>query len=118
HDHSLRVASANLVRGLAEGRLRERIEEAEGIAPLVDTASDPYAITGMLNPFAYALFAVGRYADSLEATDKQIAIAEEFGLPFVIPHAAVNQACSFTALRDFAEARRALRVVEKHARDG
>ena len=70
----------------------------------------------MLNAFAYALFAAGQYRDALAAADKEIAIAEEFELPFVIPYAEINRACALTALREFAEARRALGVVEKRVR--
>ena len=98
------------------GPLREHIEAAQGRVALVDTASDPYASTSMLNVFAYALFAAGQYRDALAAADKEIAIAEEFELPFVIPYAEINRACSLTALREFAEARRALGVVEKRVR--
>ena len=83
---------------------------------LVETASDPYASTSMLNVFAYALFAVGQYEDALAAADKEIAIAEEFELPFVIPYAELNRASSLTASREFAKARRALAIVEKCVR--
>ena len=116
HDHALRVANANLYLGFERGPLREHIEAAQGCVALVDTASDPYASTSMLNSFAYSLFAAGQYRDALAAADKEIAIAEEFELPFVIPYAEINRACSLTALREFAEARRALRVVEKRVR--
>ncbi|MDX6479855.1 MAG: hypothetical protein QOG85_365 [Gaiellaceae bacterium] len=113
HDHALRVAASNLQLGLVHGPLRERIEAAEGRVALVDTASDPYASTGMLNLLAYGLFGVGRYTDALKAADKEIAIAEEFELTFVVPYAQINRASAFVALREFAEARRALRVVQK-----
>ena len=61
---------------------------------LVDTASDPYASTSMLNAFAYALFAAGRVSGTRSRRRiKEIAIAEEFELPFVIPYAEINRAC-------------------------
>jgi ATP/maltotriose-dependent transcriptional regulator MalT len=116
HDHALRIATANLELGLKRGPLHECVELAESYVPLVDTASDPYTSTSMLNLLAYAMFAAGQYRDALAATDKEIAIAEEFELPFVIPYAEVNRACSFTALREFVAARRALSVVEKRIR--
>ncbi len=118
HDHALRVANANLHLAFEGGHLREHIDVAQGHMALVDTASDPYASTSMLNALAYALFAVGQYRDSLAATDKELAIAEEFELPFVIPYAEINRACSLTATRDFAGARRALGAVEKRVRIG
>jgi len=116
HDHALRVATANLNLGLLDGPLGEHIEAAEVSVALIETASDPYASTSMLNLFAHALFCVGRYRDSLAAADKEKAIAEEFELPFVIPHAEINRACALIALREFGEARAALRIVEKRVR--
>ena len=116
HDHALRVATANLRLAFEGGRLREHIDAAHSRVALVDTASDPYASTAMLNALAYALYAAGQYPDSLVAADKEISIAEEFELPFVVPYAEINRACALTATRRFAEARRALRVVEKRVR--
>ena len=118
HDHVLRVATANLHLGFNRGPLRVHLEAAEGCVALVDTASDPYVGTSMLNAFAGTLFAAGQYREALAAADKEIAIAEEFGLAFVIPYAEINRACSLTALREFGEARRSLGVVEKRVRTG
>jgi DNA-binding CsgD family transcriptional regulator len=84
----------------------------------VDTATDPYVSTGLLNIYSYSLFVAGRYADALSAADKEVAIAAEFELPFVTPHAQLNRACALTALRAFGEARRALRVVERRPQAG
>src|SRR5262249_46997380 len=109
HDHALRVATANLYLGFERGPLREHIEAARSRVALVDSSSDPYASTSLLNQVAYVSFAVGQYRDALAAADREIAIAEEFDLPFVIPYAEINRACALTAMRRFAEARRALR---------
>jgi ATP/maltotriose-dependent transcriptional regulator MalT len=116
HDHALRVVTANLYLGLKHGRLREHLGLAETEVALVGTASDPYATTSMLNAFAHGLFIAGRYRDALIAADKEIAIADEFELPFVIPYAEINRASALTALREFAAARQALRTVERHVR--
>jgi len=116
HDHALRIATANLHLGLKVGSLRERLGAAEACVALVGTASDPYVTTSMLNTVAHGLFVTGQYGDALATADKEIAIAEEFGLPFVIPYAEINRACSLTASREFAEVRRALSVVEKRVR--
>lgn len=113
HDHALRIANANLQQALRRGPLREGLASAEGYVALVETASDPYASTSMVNSLAYALFATGQYRSALAAADKEIEIAEEYELAFVIPYAEHIRACSLAALREFAEARRALRVVEK-----
>ncbi len=113
HDHALRIANANLQLGLRRGPLREALASAEGCVALVDTASDPYASTSMVNSLAYGLFATGQYRSALAAADREIEIAAEYELAFVIPYAELIRACALTALREFAEARKALRVVEK-----
>jgi LuxR family maltose regulon positive regulatory protein len=116
HDHALRIANASLYLGLERGPLHEHLEAAQSRVALVDSASDPYAMTSLLNVVAYGLYAVGQYGDALAAADREIEIAEEFELSFVIPYAEINRACSLTALRAFAEARRALSIIEKPAR--
>jgi DNA-binding CsgD family transcriptional regulator len=116
HDHALRVATANLDLGLLRGGLREYLEAAHGLVALVETASDPYAITSMLNVFADRLFLAGHYREALAAADKEIAVAEEFELAFAIPYAEISRAGALTALREFAAARRALGVVERRVR--
>jgi LuxR family maltose regulon positive regulatory protein len=113
HDHALHVATAILCLAFERGPLREHVEGAQSSRALIDNSSDPYASTALLNQVAFASFAVGEYGDALAAADEEIAIAEEFELPFVIPYAEVTRACALTAMREFAGARRALSVVEK-----
>jgi ATP/maltotriose-dependent transcriptional regulator MalT len=116
HEHVLRVASADLHHGFLDGQLRERVEAAEGSVALVDTCSDPYASTSFLSALAYALFATGEYRGAIALAEKEIAIATEFGLSFATPYGEINRAHALIALREFAEARRALSGVEKHLR--
>jgi ATP/maltotriose-dependent transcriptional regulator MalT len=118
HDHAIRTATAALHLGVTRGHLRERLEEAEGQVSLADRTVDPYASTSLLNAYSYALFAIGRYRDALEAADREADIAAEFELTFVTPHAEINRASALTALREFAEARRALSIVERWASGG
>jgi len=116
HEHVLRVASAELYRGFLEGQLRERVEAAEGRVALVDTCSDPYASNSFLNALAYALAATGKYREAIALAEKQLAIATEFGLSFATPYGEIHRARALIGLREFAEARRTLRGVEKHLR--
>ncbi len=53
-------------------------------------AADPYASTSLLNAYSSALQMCGRYSDALQATDKEAAIASEFGLTFVTTYAELN----------------------------
>jgi DNA-binding CsgD family transcriptional regulator len=114
HEYSLRVASADLQRAFLDGPLRERLEAAAGRVPLVDMCSDPYASTSFLTGVAYGLLATGEYRDAIAIADKEIAIATEFGLTFATAYGEMTRVQAFIALREFAEARRALRVLEKH----
>jgi LuxR family transcriptional regulator, maltose regulon positive regulatory protein len=117
-NHALRIATANLQLGFNRGRFREQIEAAEGHAALADSTADPYVSTSMLNAYSYALLLTGQYRDALGAADREISIAEEFELLFVVPYAQINRACALTALREFAGARNALRIVERRALAG
>jgi ATP/maltotriose-dependent transcriptional regulator MalT len=116
HGHALRVSTANLRLGFVHGPLLEHLDSAQTRAALVDGCSDPYASTSFLNNVACGLCASGQYDEALTTADKAIAIAEEFELPFVIPYAEVTRAGALTATRRFAEARRAVSVVEKRVR--
>jgi LuxR family maltose regulon positive regulatory protein len=116
HDYALRVATANLQLALNGGPLRRHLGAAETRVALVGTASDPYATTAMLNLFAHASFVAGQYGGALAAADREIAIANEFELPFVLPHAEINRAGALTGLRELAAARQALQIVEKRVR--
>jgi ATP/maltotriose-dependent transcriptional regulator MalT len=116
HDHALRVATANLQLAFIRGPLLGHIEAAQGCVALVETASNPYVSTAMLNVLAFALFVTGQYRDALSAAETECAIAEEFELPFVIPYAELNRASALTASREFGRARQALSVVERRIR--
>lgn len=113
HNHALRIATAYIHVGWASGAFRERLEAAESLVGLADSSADPYARTALLNAYAYALSLSGRYADSVAAAENELSIAAEFELSFVAPYAQVTRAYALIALREFSEARRALRSIEK-----
>lgn len=115
HNHALRIATAKVYLGFNYGKLRERVDAAEECVALADRAADPYASTSLLNAYSSALQMCGRYSDALKATDKEAAIASEFGLTFVTTYAELNRTAALTALREFAGARRALSIVERQA---
>jgi LuxR family maltose regulon positive regulatory protein len=118
HDYQLRLATAELSLGRLYGSLGDRIEFAESRLALVNRAEDPYASTAMLNGLAYGLNLTGRYSEALAMADRELDIADAFGLGFVEPHAQTNRAFALTALRRFGDAGRALGVIEKRLRDG
>jgi LuxR family maltose regulon positive regulatory protein len=112
-DHELRVATAQVHLGLMRGPLAEWIQAAEPTVTLVDQAEDPYASTALLNVYADALTAAGRYRDGLTATEQELSIAEEYGLDFVVAYAQVNKIRALVGLRQFGAARRALAIVDR-----
>lgn len=113
-ERELRVAEAHIHLGLVEGRLDERMNLAELNMSVFDSANDAYAKSSLMNIYANALSAQGRYDEALSAADREFTLAEEYGLEFVRRYALINKARSLVGLRRFAEAKRALAEVERH----
>jgi ATP/maltotriose-dependent transcriptional regulator MalT len=116
YECELRIAEAHILLGLTEGQLDERMNLAELSMSVFDNASDPYGKTSLLNIYANALSAQGRYEEALNTTTREMALAEEFGLEFVRLYALINKARALTGLRRFAESKRALAEVERRFR--
>lgn len=116
YDQELRIAEAHIHLGLVEGPLDERMSLAEINMSVFESASDPYAKSSLLNIYANALSAQGRYSDALKAADREFVLAEEYGLDFVHLYVLINKARALTGLRRFAEAKRALSEVDRHLR--
>ncbi|MGH3009215.1 MAG: LuxR C-terminal-related transcriptional regulator [Gaiellaceae bacterium] len=113
YDHALRVAAGEIHLALLLGPLHVRLEEAEANIACLDKASDPYAKSSVLNLYADALIAAGRYGEALKATQKELALAEEYGLEFVTYYALINKTRALTGLRRLPDARKALSLVER-----
>ncbi|HLX31998.1 MAG TPA: LuxR C-terminal-related transcriptional regulator [Gaiellaceae bacterium] len=116
YDHRLRVAAGQMHLGLLLGPLDSWLEEAEASIAVLDKATDPYAISSVLNLYADALVAAGRYSEALSVTERELALAEEYGLDFVTYYALVNKARALTGLRRLPEAWKALSAVERRLR--
>jgi LuxR family transcriptional regulator, maltose regulon positive regulatory protein len=112
-DHELRIATGQIHLGLMRGQLAERIASIEPTVTLIDKGDDPYASTALLNVYADALTAAGRYRDGLSVTERELAIADEYGLDFVVAYAHVNKLRALVGLREFGAARRALAIVDR-----
>lgn len=113
YNRDLRVAAGHIHLGLLHGHLDERLQEAEASIKTLDKATDPYAKSSLLNLYADALIAGGRYGAGLSATHRELELADEYGLEFVICYALVNKVRAFTGLRRLPEARKALNTVER-----
>jgi LuxR family transcriptional regulator, maltose regulon positive regulatory protein len=112
-DHELRVATARIHLGIMRGSLCEQLEMAEPVITLVEKSIDPYASTALLNVYADSLAVMGRYRDALSAAERELAIADEYDLDFLISCGEINRARALTGLRRFGDARRSLARVER-----
>lgn len=116
YDHALRVATGQIHMGLLYGNLDARLEDAEANIAGLDKATDPHAKAAVLNLYSDALIAAGRYRDGLSATERELALAEEYGLEFVTYYALVNKLRALTGQRRLPDARQALNSVDRRLR--
>ena len=116
HAREIRVAEAHIHLGLIQGPLEARVHQAELNISVLDDVHDPYAKSSLLNIYSNALSALGRYKEALDATEREFALADEYGLEFVAHYALINKSRALTGLRRFAQAKRALSAVERRLR--
>jgi DNA-binding CsgD family transcriptional regulator len=100
-DDSLRVATGKLFLALRQGTgldvdlLRE---------PLIEQTGDPLVRSSFLNAWVFALGFSGRYSEALEASDLQIAEANQYRLSFALPHAYLTRGLALRGLSQFRQA--------------
>jgi ATP/maltotriose-dependent transcriptional regulator MalT len=90
------------------------LEDALHVARHLD---DPRTRTSFTTSYGYYRGLRADYATALGLARETLADATAFDLQFVVPHAYWNIAFSYLGLRQFAQAERALRHVERHAAD-
>jgi LuxR family maltose regulon positive regulatory protein len=113
-DDALRLANGHLALEVRRGELARALRKVERLLPHLSRATDPMVRTSFLNAVANAYLVAGRYEEALSATSLQITDANRFRLDFVLPHAFLNRAATFVALRRTAEAVRAIEIAERH----
>ncbi|HZS30278.1 MAG TPA: LuxR C-terminal-related transcriptional regulator [Gaiellaceae bacterium] len=116
-DHELRIATARLHLGLMRGELSAQLQRVEPAVTLLQKATDPYAATALLNVYADVLTVAGRFDDALSTAERELAIADEYALEFVVGYAEINRARALTGLRRFGDARRSIAKVERRLRN-
>jgi DNA-binding CsgD family transcriptional regulator len=116
-DSRMRLCNAKLHVAMRVGR-QEGLETVvrEGLA-LADRTTDPLVQTSFLNAAGRLRALQGRYAEALPIVDAQVAAAERYRLPFVLPSALNTRAFALAGFRRWGAAERALSAAEAHARD-
>jgi ATP/maltotriose-dependent transcriptional regulator MalT len=89
----------------------DAVEHARTSRHLVNR-SDPIIASGFLNALGTTLNLAARFDEALAASEQELALAHEYRLDFVSPHALVVQATAFLGLRHFERAVRLLDELE------
>jgi LuxR family maltose regulon positive regulatory protein len=107
-DDQLRVAGGRLLMASSFGGVGDVLESVESLAQIVNRSHDPLNQTAFLNLLAGSSVANGRYEAALRAALSETAIAETYGLAFVIPIAQSHLAGAQMGLRKFRACRASL----------
>jgi len=100
-DDSLRIATGKLFLALRQGTgldvdlLRQ---------PLIEQTGDPLIRSSFLNAWVFALTFSGRYSEALEASELQIAEANQYRLSFALPQAYLTRGLASRGLSEFRQA--------------
>ena len=103
----MRVVGGRVFFASRWGGLARTLEPARGLLSRMDQA-DPSIQTSFLNQYAMGLVLAAQYDRALEATEVELALAEEWSLDFVLPAALVTKSLACLGLRRFRDAREAL----------
>ena len=114
---SLRLASAAVLLAELEGGFETAIGGARAALSIVKTGADPFALTGLLNMYSYALILTCRYEDGLKQIEWLLSVAESCGFEFPVPYAQAQRVRALVGLGKFAPAARTLSLLDRHIQD-
>jgi DNA-binding CsgD family transcriptional regulator len=114
---SLNAASAEISLAEFEGGLNQAIDGARSALAIAYEGAEPFAFTGLLSMYSYALIMTCRYEESLKQLQALLDAAESCGLEFPIPYAQVHRAKALVSLGKFAPAARTLSLLERSMED-
>ena len=114
---SLNVASGEISLAEFEGNLDLAIDGARSALAITNEEVDPFAITGLLSMYSYALILTCRYEESLKQLQALLDAAENCGLEFPIPYAQVHRAKALVSSGKFTPAARTLSLLERSMQD-
>jgi ATP/maltotriose-dependent transcriptional regulator MalT len=111
-EQSMTIAAAGLSLAEFEGGLVPAIDEARRALSLAEEGVDPLTHTALLRMYIYGLILTCRYDESLEHIERQMRIAESYGLEFPVGYAQLARARALTGMRRFGAAERTLSKLE------
>src|SRR4051812_252548 len=114
---SLHAASGEISLAELEGNLDQAIDGARSALAIATEGVDPFALTGLLSMYSYALILTCRYEESLKQVQALLQVAGSCGLEFPVPYAQVHRARALVGLGKFAPAARTLSLLERCMQD-
>jgi LuxR family maltose regulon positive regulatory protein len=114
---SLNMASGSLTLAELEGNLDAAIDFARSVLSIANENADPFALTGALSMYSYALILTCRYRESLKHIEWLLRVAESCSLEFPVPYAQVHRAKALVGLGKFAPAARTLSLLDRQVQD-
>jgi LuxR family maltose regulon positive regulatory protein len=114
---SLSMASAELSLAELDGNLDRALDRARSALSIANEGVDPFALTGLLSMYSYALILTCRYEESLKQIEVLLKVAEDCGLEFPVPYAQAYRAKALVGLGKFTAAARTLSLLERYMED-
>jgi DNA-binding CsgD family transcriptional regulator len=111
------MASGEISLAEFDGNLGRALDSARSTLSVVNTEVDPFAVTGLLSMYSYALIMTCRYEESLKQIEALVQVAETCGLEFAVPYAQVHRAKALVGLGKFAPAARTLTLLDRYMQD-
>ena len=111
--HAARVAAGRLFLALRRGT-GVSAQDLD-VASVIERVDDPLIRLSFAHAYGGALVFTAEYERALSTIERQISDLEKYGLSFALPHSYLLKAAAFQGLRRFADAARALDVVDQSA---
>src|SRR5207244_12646670 len=112
----LRERQARISLGIRWEGLNPRLLAASDQAHLLEIRADPVVRSAYLQMLGCALSLNGQYERAIEISSHSLAIAEQFRIDFVLPHALYVRATALIGLRELGDALKTIRKSAKHAK--
>ena len=111
----VRLANARLGSGYRFGRIREALNDGEAVWPLLERVDDGMVTSAFLNSYAVCLVLAAEYERAIAVVQREMAVIEEYGLTFAVPHALASKIAANVGRRHYAAALRDLEHAERLA---
>jgi len=113
----VRRAMVDLLRAARLGGITTALESAAALLPLLGEVKEPLVMTSFRNAYGHLLVLNSRYEEALELSRRQLDLAHEYRLDFVIPHALLVDALALSGVREFGRALERVEAAEEYGRE-